>query len=185
MPIAWMTLILSHRISLHKVNIVSWSLLCVTLAASIYAPQTQFFSSLPMPIRIFISPFLHADYLHLCLNILGSFLVVGRLEDCSGARLTSSLLLTTYLCQVIVVAFNVYVIRMPIDILGISCLVFASLGHIVQQKIRGMSNIEKNTFVLAMVLMVIIEVSLRTIIAHGLAMALGAALAFAKSKSTD
>ncbi len=185
MPIAWLTLILSNRISIRKSSFVSWSLLCVTLVASVGALQTQFSSSLPVPIIILLSPFLHADYLHLCLNILGSFLVVGRLEDSTGARLTSSLLLTTYLCQVIVVALTVFVIRMPIDILGISCLVFASLGHIVQQNFRRLSNIEKNTFVSSMVLMVIIEVSLRTIIAHGLAMALGAVFAFVKSKATD
>jgi membrane associated rhomboid family serine protease len=184
MPIAWLTLILSNRVSLRKFNLVSCSLLCVTLLASAIALQTELVSNLPVPIRILISPVLHADYLHLCLNILGSYLVMGRFEESNGTRQTAVLLFSTYLCQVFIVALTVYLVRMPIDILGISCLVFASFGHIVQQNFRRLSNVEKNTFVTAMVLMVIIEVSLRSIIAHGLAMALGAGLAFAKSKST-
>lgn len=180
-----MTLILRHRISLRQINVVTWSLLCVTLIASVVALETQSLSSLPGPIRILISPFLHADYLHLCLNILGSFLVIGRLEECNGARLTSSLLLITYFCQVTLVALTVYVIRIQIDILGISCLVFASLGHIVQQNFRRSSRLEKNTLVSAMVMMVIFEESLRTIIVHSLALTFGVTLALLKNTSND
>ena len=185
MPIAWMTLILSNRVSLRKISLVSWSVLCVTVLASVVALQTQFFSNLPVPIRILLSPLLHADYLHLCLNNLGCYLVVGRFEEINGTRQTSSLLLATYFCQVILVAVTVFVTRLPIDILGISCLVYASLGHIVQQNFGRLSNIEKNTFVSAMVMMVIFEVSLRTIIVHCLAFTFGVALALVKSKSKN
>jgi len=180
-----MTLILRHRISLRQINVVTWSLLCVTLIASVSAMETKLLSSLPQSIRILLSPFLHADYLHLCLNVLGSFLVIGRLEECNGARLTSKLLLITYFCQVTLVAVTVYLIGIPIDILGISCLVFAALGHIVQQNFRRLSNTEKNTFVSAMVMMVIFEESLRTIIVHCLALTFGVVLALLKKTSTD
>jgi membrane associated rhomboid family serine protease len=135
--------------------------------------------------KTFLSPLLHADYLHLCLNIFGSYLVVGRFEDINGTRPTLVLLLATYFCQVILVAFTVYMTGLPIDILGISCLVYASLGHIVQQNFTRLSTTEKNSLVCALVLMVIFETSLRTIIVHGLAFTFGVALSVAKRQSKD
>jgi cell shape-determining protein MreD len=74
---------------------------------------------------------------------------------------------------------------LPIDILGISCLVYASLGHIVQQNFTRLSTTEKNSLVCALVLMVIFETSLRTIIVHGLAFTFGVALSVAKRQSKD
>ena len=46
------------------------------------------FRNAPSSFRIVFSPLMHADYLHLCLNIFGGFLVLNQLEEAIGKKRT-------------------------------------------------------------------------------------------------
>ncbi|MEY3601797.1 MAG: hypothetical protein RL169_1041, partial [Armatimonadota bacterium] len=43
-----------------------------------------------------ISPVVHADYLHLCVNLLGGLLVLSRVEEKSGWRQTLLVVCLSY-----------------------------------------------------------------------------------------
>lgn len=179
MPIAWMTLILNQMAPLRKINVLTTCILGLSILLSGIAFRN---GNLIPALRFFLSPLLHADYLHLCLNVLGGFLVIGRLEETNGPRQTAVLLSAAYVCQVILVAFYAFVVRLPIDILGLSCIVFAALGCFVHQQFRRLSNAQKSTFVISMVLMGFLEVSVRTAIVHYLAFMLGLIMSLALGK---
>ena len=176
---------LNHKAPLRNVNVYTWCLLALSAMLSVISFQLESLGRVLPIIRIVISPLLHADYLHLCVNTLGGFLVLSRLEETNGLRLTSAILTAAYVVHVILVAFCVFVLRLPLDVLGLSSIVFAGLGFFVHQIHRDLSKVQKNAFVSSIVLMVIFEVSVQTILVHCFALMFGFMLAFLSGKGRE
>lgn len=134
-------------------------------------------------LRILVSPFLHADFLHLCLNVFGGFLVLNRLEEIVGSRrlvIVIALALTTHV-SLISILFAMS--RAPLEVLGLSWTVFTALGYLVLLRLSTYKMAQKISIVVVLILMMLIEVSTQTIVVHCLAMLFGAALSRFKWKS--
>jgi membrane associated rhomboid family serine protease len=119
---------------------------------------------------------LHADYLHLCLNVFGGFLVLNRLEEVVGSRrflLVIVLALTTHI-SLTSVLFGIS--RAPLEVLGLSWTVFTALGYLVLLRFSIYTMAQKISIVVVLLLMILIEVSTQTIVVHCLAVLFGAAL---------
>ena len=152
---------------------------------SLIAFRFDSFRNAPSSVRIVMSPLLHADFLHLCLNIFGGFLVLNQLEEAIGKKRTVVILafaLTIHISTVWVLAV---LTRTPIEVLGLSWTIFTALGYLLMLRISTYKTAQKLSFFLVMLLMSLIEVSTQTIIVHGLAILFGGGLSLFVSKFTD
>ena len=185
MPIAWMYLFL-HRTEPHRrTQFVANCLLTVSVMISLLAFKFDPFRNAPSSFRIVFSPLMHADYLHLCLNIFGGFLVLNQLEEAIGKKRTVVMLalaLTTHISTVWVLAV---LTRTPIEVLGLSWTIFTALGYLLLLRFSTYKTAQKISFCLVLFLMSLIEVSTQTIVVHGLAILFGGVLSLLLSKLTD
>ena len=123
-----------------------------------------------------MSPIVHADYLHLCVNLLGGLLVLSRVEEKSGCRQTLVVVCLSYALHVCSLALVTTVFAQSIDIMGLSSTVYTALGFYFKENLPYSSNKEKTSFVPFLILMLILDVALRSIIVHLVALAFGLAV---------
>lgn len=124
-----------------------------------------------------MSPIAHADYLHLSVNLLGGLLVLSRVEEKSGWRQMIVVICLSYCLHVCSLAVISAVFAIPIDILGLSSTVYTALGFYFKGNLPYFSSKEKTAFLPFLVLMLILDVSLRSIIVHLIALAFGMGVA--------
>lgn len=141
------------------------------------------FRNAPSLLRISVSPFLHADYLHLCLNVFGGFLVLNRLEEAEGSRRLVIVIMLALTTHVSLISILLVMSRAPLEVLGLSWTVFTALGYLVVLRFSTYKKAQKISIVVVLILMMLIEVSTKTIVVHCLAMLFGAALSRFKWRS--
>ena len=134
------------------------------------------FRNAPSMFRILVSPFLHADYLHLCLNVFGEFLVLNRLEEVVGSRRLLIVIVLALTTHVLLISILFAMSRAPLEVLGLSWTVFTALGYQVMFGFSTYKMAQKISVVALLVLTMLIEVSTQTIVVHCLAVLVGAAL---------
>jgi membrane associated rhomboid family serine protease len=176
MPIAWMCLFLNRPEHQRRPKWIALCLLLISTLMSVMTFRFDPFRNAPSILRILVSPFLHADYLHLCLNVFGGFLVLNRLEEVVGSRrflLVIVLALTTHISLMSILFI---IRRAPLEVLGLSWTVFTALGYLVLLRFSIYTMAQKISIVVVLLLMILIEVSTQTIVVHCLAVLFGAAL---------
>ena len=141
------------------------------------------FRNAPSLLRILVSPFLHADYLHLCLNVFGGFLVLNRLEEVVGSRRLLIVIVLALTTHVLLISILFAMSRAPLEVLGLSWTVFTALGYLVMLSFSTYKMSQKISVVAVLILMMLIEVSTQTIVVHCLAVLFGAALSRLKLRS--
>ncbi|MFM7186990.1 MAG: rhomboid family intramembrane serine protease [Armatimonadota bacterium] len=129
-----------------------------------------------------ISPVVHADYLHMCVNLLGGLLVLSRVEEKSGWRQTLFVVCLSYGLHVVSVALITFVFAKPIEVVGLSSAVYAAIGFFFKENYPYFSAKEKSSIIPFLVLMLVIDVELRSIIVHLVAFAFGLAVSSAMSR---
>jgi membrane associated rhomboid family serine protease len=136
-----------------------------------------------------MSPIVHADYLHLCVNLLGGHLVLSRVEEKSGWRQTLVVVCLSYSLHVCSLALITTVFAQSIDIMGLSTTVYTALGFYFKENLPNFSNKEKTSFVPFLILMLILDVAVMSIIVHLVALAFGFAvssvMAYRQSKPQE
>lgn len=141
------------------------------------------FRNAPYLLRILVSPFLHADYLHLCLNVFGGFLVLNRLEEVVGSRRLLIVIVLALTTHVLLISILFVISRAHLEVLGLSWTVFTALGYLVVLRFSTYKMAQKISIVAVLILMMLIEVSTQTIVVHCLAVLFGAALSQFKWRS--
>lgn len=134
------------------------------------------FRNAPYLLRILVSPLLHADYLHLCLNVFGGFLILNRLEEAVGRRRLVIVIALAVATHVSFISIVFAMSRAPLEVLGLSWTVFTALGYLVMLRFSTYKMAQKISVVAVLILMMLIEVSTQTIVVHCLALLFGAAL---------
>lgn len=185
MPIAWMYLFL-HRTEHHRrTQFVANCLLMVSGMMSLIAFKFDPFRNAPSSLQILVSPLLHADYLHLCLNIFGGFLVLNQLEVAIGKRRSVVMIALALTAHISTVWLLAVLTQTPIEVLGLSWTIFTALGYLLLLRFSTYKTAQKISFCLVLFLMSLIEVSTQTIVVHGLAILFGGGLSLLLSKLTD
>ena len=141
------------------------------------------FRNAPSIFRVLVSPFLHADYLHLCLNVFGGFLVLNRLEEVVGSRRLVIVIVLALTTHVSLISILFVMSRGPLEVLGLSWTVFTALGYLVMLRFSTYKMAQKISVVAVLILMMLFEVSTQTIVVHCLAVLFGAALSRFKWRS--
>jgi membrane associated rhomboid family serine protease len=126
---------------------------------------------------------LHADYLHLCLNVFGGFLVLNRLEEVVGSRRLLIVIVLSLTTHISLMSILFIISRAPLEVLGLSWTVFTALGYLVLLRFSIYTMAQKISIVVVLLLMILIEVSTQTIVVHCLAVLFGAALSRFKWRS--
>lgn len=176
-PVIICLFLTSNRSYKHQnVAICTIGLLSVSFLLSIVILRINRLEQLPQLLTWFISPIRHADYLHLCLNILGGYLVIRKLEGCAGWRPTLLVIAAAYLVQIIVIGFLSFVLKLQLDIIGISFIVFTAIGFVINDSLANITKTGIYTFETSLVLSTIIEPSIRTVIVHLVGVLIGFSL---------
>ncbi len=174
-PVVWISLLAPRPPSDRRlVPVTTICLLALSGVLSIVNFRFNFANSL---LRCVAAPLLHADLLHLCLNAFGGFLVLTRLEQSCGSRRTFELVICSYVLHVAANLIVQLVARHPLEILGLSSVIYTVLGYFYIETAPSFSAKVRNTFVVSLVLMAIIEISVQSIIVHIFAVVYGILLA--------
>ena len=189
MPITWITLVTRRPTQNRTVPLVTVCLLVVSAMVSLLYLQSERVASPSTFLWFMMLPLAHADYLHLSVNLLGGLLVLSRIEEKGGWRQILVVVCISYGLHVCLLAVISAVFAKPIDILGLSSTVYSALGFYFKDNLPYLSNKEKTSFVPFLVLMLILDISLRSIIVHLVALAFGMAvssvMAYRQSKSHE
>ena len=183
MPIAWMCLFLNRPEHRRRPQWIALCLLLISTVMSVMTFRFDPFRNAPSLLRILVSPFLHADYLHLCLNVFGGFLVLNRLEEVVGSRRLLIVIVLALTTHVSLISILFAMSRAPLEVLGLSWTVFTALGYLVMLRFSTYKIAQKISIVVVLILMMLIEVSTQTIVVHCLAVLFGAALSRFKWRS--
>lgn len=176
MPITWITLVTRRPAQVRTVPLVTVCLLLLSALVSLIYLQSERVASPSKFLWCMMSPIVHADYLHLCVNLLGGLLVLSRVEEKSGWRQTLVVVCLSYALHVCSLALVTTVFAQSIDIMGLSSTVYTALGFYFKENLPYSSNKEKTSFVPFLILMLILDVALRSIIVHLVALAFGLAV---------
>jgi membrane associated rhomboid family serine protease len=174
MPVViWVSTMVQISPQRRSISMITLCLLTGVCFASVLGFQYQ--KNVPVnPVLLcLLSPFLHADYLHLFLNVLGGYLVFSKLEELVGGIWMLFVVAVAYTTHALVLAFLMFFRHLSIDILGISTLIFASIGYIYKHTYSSQTTVARVLFVVLLFLMLLIEQSIRTNLVHVLALALG------------
>lgn len=182
MPITWITLVTRRPAQLRTVPLVTVCLLVSSGLISLIILQSVRVASPSTLLWCMISPVVHADYLHLCVNLLGGLLVLSRVEEKSGWRQTLLVVCLSYGLHVFSTALITTVFVKSIDIMGLSSTVYTAIGFFFKENFSYFSNKEKTSFVPFLVLMLIFDVAIRSIIVHLVALAFGLAVSSVMSR---
>jgi membrane associated rhomboid family serine protease len=136
-------------------------------------------------LRGLASPFLHADYLHLCLNIFGGFLVLNHLEAAIGKKRSLIVILFALITHISIVWGLSKLNRAPFEVLGLSGTIFTALGFLLFLNFSKYKTPQKISIFLVILLMVLVEVSRQTIVVHSLGIILGCMLSLFLFRLTD
>lgn len=189
MPIMWITLVTRRPAQLRTVPLVTVCLLMVSALVSLLYLQSERVASPSKILWCMMSPIVHADYLHLCVNLLGGQLVLSRVEEKSGWRQTLVVVCLSYSLHVCSLALITTVFAQSIDIMGLSTTVYTALGFYFKENLPNFSNKEKTSFVPFLILMLILDVAVMSIIVHLVALAFGFAvssvMAYRQSKPQE
>jgi len=134
------------------------------------------FRNAPSLLRILIAPFIHADYLHLCLNVFGGFLVLNRLEEVVGSRRLLLVIVLALTTHISLTSILLVISHVSLEVLGLSWTVFTALGYLVMLRFSIYTMAQKISIVVVLLLMILVEVSTQTIVVHCLAVLFGSAL---------
>lgn len=182
MPITWILLVRQRSARIQFIPLLSVCILALSaLVTVVYLHRLQY-ASLVTLVRSIISPAIHADYLHLCVNMLGGLVVLSRVEETCGWLQTLFVALLSYCVHVVSNAVISIVFDNPMDIIGLSGIIYTGIGFYITEKYQNLSIKEKTCFWLFLVLMVILDVSIRSIFVHLVAMAVGLILSIFKQK---
>lgn len=108
--------------------------------------------------------------------------MLSRVEEKSGWRQTLFVVCLSYGLHVVSVALITIVFAKSIEVLGLSFAVFTAIGFFFKENDPYFSTTEKSSFVPFLVLMLIIDVELRSIIVHLVALGFGLAVSSAMSR---
>lgn len=176
MPIAWMCLFLNRPEHRRRPQWIALCLLLISTVMSVMTFRIDPFRNAPYLLRILVSPLLHADYLHICLNVFGGFLVLNRLEEAVGRRRLVIVIALAVATHVSFISIVFAMSRAPLEVLGLSWTVFTALGYLVMLRFSTYKMAQKISVVAVLILMMLIEVTTQTIVVHCLALLFGAAL---------
>ena len=182
MPITWILLVRQRSARIQFIPLLSVCILTLSALVTVgYLHRLQY-AALATLVRSIISPVIHADYLHLCVNMLGGLVVLSLVEETCGWRQTLFVVLLSYCLHVVSIAFIRIVFDNPMDIIGLSSIIYTGIGFYSKEKYPNLSIKEKTFFWQFLVLMVILDVSIRSIFVHLVAMAVGLILSIFKQK---
>lgn len=185
MPITWILLARQRSARTQFIPLLSVCILALSaLVTVVYLHRLQY-ASLATLVRSMISPVIHADYLHLCMNMLGGLVVLSLVEETCGWRQTLLVVVLSYCVHVVSNSVISIVFDNPVDIVGLSSIIYTGIGFYSKEKFPNLSTKEKTFFWQFLVLMVIFDVSIRSIFVHLVAMAVGLILSiFKQNKAT-
>lgn len=178
----WILLVRQRSARIQFIPLLSVCILALSaLVTVLYIYRLQY-ASLATLVRSIISPVIHADYLHLCVNMLGGLVVLSRVEETFGWRQTLFVVLLSYCVHVVSNSVISIVFDNPMDIIGLSSIIYTGIGFYSKEKYPNLSIKEKTFFWQFLVLMVILDVSIRSILVHLVAMAVGLILSISNKK---
>lgn len=178
----WILLVRQRSAQIQFIPLLSVCILTLSALVTVGYLRRLQYAALATLVRSIISPLIHADYLHLCVNMLGGLVVLSRLEEAYGWRQILFVVLLSYCVHVVSIAVISIVFDNPMDIIGLSSIIYTGIGFYITEKYPNLSIIEKTCFWLSVVLMVILDVSIRSIFVHLVAMAVGLILSIFKQK---
>lgn len=179
MPVTWFTVVVRRPNRVTAVPLVTVCLLAISgIISFFYIRNVGVALSSTLP-RCLVSPLVHVDYLHLCVNLLGALLVLGRIEENNGWRQTIFVVCLSYGLHVLILALITAVFVTSVDIIGLSFIIYTAMGYYFQANVHMLSIKARASFTMFIVLMLILDVEIRSSVVHLVALALGFVMSFA------